>query len=217
MATVHSKKTVPNNSVAEKSVVVDATSNKTTLTQKPIKSVQQSDNSQRSSQTRIEEVSSQEICEIYSMLLPCLHLRKVMSSQAKEMVMKTYKVAMNIVIAKIKSAHSFHSKYLDRNGRKMNTKMLQKLISTTLKCKDCKENKCTSHKRVFMCLQCTNIGCFSAKHAYMHAKKTGHIFGMFQNYLYSSLFEHLLILTSNRNRSIEWRAIMFQMWRLDLP
>lgn len=185
MATVHSKKTFPSKTVGGKSVGGKSIPNKSPPPQTPIKSVPSSVKSENASQLQKEETITDESSQVFSMLSPCSHLNKVMSSHAKEMVLKTYKAAMNIVVAKIKTDHfhQYNSKYVDRNGKKVNTKLLQKLTSSVLKCKDCKENNCTDHKRVFMCLQCTNIGCFSEKHAYMHAKNTGHVFGMFYKYL----------------------------------
>lgn len=176
MATVHSKKTFPSKTVGGKSVP-----GKSPPPLMPMKTTPTSATSQKTTPLQNSQKMKDTSSQLNHFLPPCSHLNKVLASNAKDMVLKTYKAAMKTVITKIKidSTQNNNLKYIDRNGKKVNNKILRKLLSNVLRCKDCKEANHITHDRVFMCLQCTNIGCFSEKHAYHHAKTTGHVFGKF--------------------------------------
>lgn len=129
-------------------------------------------------------------------LPPCTHLSKVLNSNSKDAVLKAYAAGMNVVIvgllskdSKPESSSSLSSfknintrsiiNYYNRKGQKVSISSLQKSRSKILFCKECNDLNLKQHNNLFMCLQCTNIGCWTEKHTYNHAKSTGHVFGMF--------------------------------------
>lgn len=128
-----------------------------------------------------------ESLDSYMTLPPCSHLSKVLNSSSKEAVLKTYAAALRIVIIGVQSKHNQknpnnESSYYTRKGVKVNFRLLQKARSRILRCKECdeafgKNDHSSMHSYLYMCLQCTNIGCWGEGHAYAHAKSSGHVFG----------------------------------------
>lgn len=117
--------------------------------------------------------SSDSVLSTYTTFKPCPHLSKVLSSNAKDMVLKTYSTGMKICLMNTINKNGKKFIYLTKDNKKIDQKSLLKLKSKILSCKDCSEISL-----IFMCLQCPNVGCFEHNHAFNHARNNGHIFGI---------------------------------------
>lgn len=117
--------------------------------------------------------SSDSVLSTYTTFKPCPHLSKVLSSNAKDMVLKTYSTGMKICLMNTINKNGKKFIYLTKDNKKIDQKSLLKLKSKILSCKDCSEISL-----IFMCLQCPNVGCFEHNHASNHARNNGHIFGI---------------------------------------
>lgn len=172
-------KTIPSKSVPKKTYPLQNSPNNS-----PIK---------KSLNSPLLSLPDSQSLDSYITLPPCNHLTKVLNSTSRDAVLKTYSAAMKIVIMGIHSKDNSKQFYYTRKGEKINIKLLQKARSKILKCKDCDESfrkgesqSLNTNHNIFMCLQCTNIGCWAHGHAYSHAKSSGHLFGKY--YCKFSLF-----------------------------
>lgn len=182
-------KTVPGKSVPKKSVPGKSVPKKTfPITEIPNSAlsspVNRSDGASASSSLSSLLPSDSESLDSYTTLPPCSHLSKVLNSSSREAVLRTYAAALRIVVIGIQSQHSGGSGYYNRKGVKVNINLLQKVRSRILRCKECDESlskgeHVTRRNNLYMCLQCTSIGCWSEGHSYTHAKSSGHVFGKY--------------------------------------
>jgi ubiquitin carboxyl-terminal hydrolase 22/27/51 len=181
-------KTAPGKSIPKKSPPSSYTSVSQSTNSSPKKESNDNNNSTNNPISELDAIDS------YLTLPSCIHLTKVLNSNSKDAVLKTYGAGMNIVIVGLHSnrlnenkkqltsfsiKNNSSLKYFNRKGEKINIHALKKARSNILHCKDCSESHSKQHNNLYMCLQCTNIGCWSEKHAYSHAKKSGHVFGKF--------------------------------------
>lgn len=182
-------KTVPGKSVPKKSVSGKSVPKKTFPITETSNSafnspVNKSDGMSSSTSLSSLLPAESESLDSYTTLPPCSHLNKVLSSSSREAVLKNYAAALRIVVIGIQSQHCGGSGYYNRKGVKVNINLLQKVRSRILRCKECDESLskgeiATRHNDLYMCLQCTSIGCWSKGHSYTHAKSSGHVFGKF--------------------------------------
>lgn len=86
----------------------------------------------------------------------CKHLKQVLSSSSRPAVIRNYGLAVRVAFGSTDPAAS-------------------QLKAKILSCKQC--HTCTG--AMFMCLQCSHVGCWTKKHGMMHAKSSGHVFGEF--------------------------------------
>ncbi|ODV95940.1 hypothetical protein PACTADRAFT_41013 [Pachysolen tannophilus NRRL Y-2460] len=110
----------------------------------------------------------------YVTFKPCAHIQQVLASQARDTVLRNYSLGLKVSLLSSNKEVSY--KNLE-NGTIVDHKKILKLRSKLLKCKSC-SNNCGL---LFMCLQCSNIGCFKRNHAFNHAKSAGHVFGIESN------------------------------------
>lgn len=122
--------------------------------------------------------------ESYITFPACQHLKRVLSSKASGVVLKTYSTAIKICHmeppeprAKIPRTDNtpVPGHYYYKDGHALDQRELYRIRARILRCNDCHTNS-----SLYMCLQCPNVGCLSSGHAYEHARKSGHMFGKFQ-------------------------------------
>lgn len=193
MAVVSAKKSLPSKTVAGKSIPGKYIPGKSLPKKSPMKSTTSAsvNNSPKKQGKKVNGAvpGDPNTMGCYMTLPPCTHLTKVLNSNSKDAVLKTYAAGMKIVAIGLHADKTIgrnsvtspasKMKYLDQRGDAVNITLLQKIRSKILHCKDCKEAHMNQHNNLYMCLQCTNIGCQSEKHAYMHARNSGHVFGKF--------------------------------------
>jgi uncharacterized UBP type Zn finger protein len=184
-------KTVPGKSIPKKSPPVLSSPPPTSLTSfttpgSPTDNVLRSPSKRKLNASNEQYLPSPtESIESYQNIPSCAHLTKVLDSNAKEAVLKTYTAAMKIVLVGLNAAHNgetFSSRtnslgYFNSKGEKINVRSLQKLRLKLLKCNECTQSQYQHHNVLYMCLQCTNVACTRENHAYNHAKNSSHIFG----------------------------------------
>lgn len=191
-------KTVPSKSISNKSVpgksipqktVPSITNGSTSNNKNSPKKMMNGNN--HSLSTRGLLPSDSESLDSYMTLPPCSHLSKVLSSASRDAVLKTYAAGVRIVIVGFQTKNKYNDKttaplsgYFTRKGEKVSINLLQKARSRILRCRDCQDSFIKGenndiHNNIYMCLQCTNIGCWAKGHAYSHAKNSGHVFGKF--------------------------------------
>lgn len=105
-------------------------------------------------------------------LKPCSHISQVLSTSAKDTVLKNYSVAYRVAYLNNLSAYNLPQFKVSKTKFDKN-KILQ-LKGRSPKCTHCGNGI----GKNFYCLQCAHIGCWSKKHIFEHAKLQGHIFGI---------------------------------------
>ncbi|CDK28601.1 unnamed protein product [Kuraishia capsulata CBS 1993] len=104
---------------------------------------------------------------------PCVHMTKVLSSHARDTVLRSYGLAIRVsLLASPGSATP--ERFVSKDGSSLPHSRLIKLRAKILKCKECSSSLSPS----FMCLQCSYVGCWKKGHAHAHAKHDGHVFGI---------------------------------------
>lgn len=98
----------------------------------------------------------------------CVHLLKVLKSDARMAVLKTYELAMKVVVI----GNNPTSNYFNKQGTIIDMRKLIKAKNDVLKCQECFKH----NVNLFMCIQCANVRCID--HACNHHQKANHLFGV---------------------------------------
>lgn len=98
----------------------------------------------------------------------CVHLSKVLKSDARLAVLKTYELAMKVVVM----GNNPNSSYFNKQGSKVDIRKLIEVKNGVLKCQECLKH----NVNLFMCIQCANVRCID--HACHHHQKANHLFGV---------------------------------------
>lgn len=98
----------------------------------------------------------------------CVHLAKVLKSEARLAVLKTYELAIKVVVM----GNDPGSSYFTKKGAKIDVRKLIEAKTEVLKCQECHKH----NLNLFMCIQCANVRCID--HACNHHHKANHLFGV---------------------------------------
>ncbi|KAG7694328.1 hypothetical protein KL929_003868 [Ogataea haglerorum] len=116
-------------------------------------------------------IPSNEDPSTYVSFPPCAHLSRVLASADGEAVLKTYNTAMKICLLAM-PVHEDRA-YLAQDGTKVHHEELVRLRAQIVRC-----GSCHAASNVFMCLECSFVGCYRHRHASEHASAHNHAFGI---------------------------------------